>query len=105
MRNSRCRILSYRPCPIQIGYLGYPGTMGADFVDYIIADRIVAPFEHQPYFTEAIVHLPNSYQVNDSRRAVSKKGLTRSHVSLPENVFVFCCFNNSWKITAPMFEV
>jgi len=105
MRNSRSRILSYRPCPIQINYLGYPGTMGADFIDYIIADRVVAPFEHQSYFTEAIVHLPNCYQVNDSRRSVPKKGLTRSHVSLPENAFVFCCFNNSWKITAPMFEV
>jgi predicted O-linked N-acetylglucosamine transferase (SPINDLY family) len=102
--SSRPAILAYRPAPIQINYLGYPGTMGADFIDYILADRIVLPFQEQEYFTERIVHLPDCYQVN-SRRDIATSTLTRADAGLPETGFVFCCFNNNYKITAPVFDI
>ena len=98
-------ILSYRPAPIQASYLGFPGTMGAEFIDYIIADKTVAPFEHQPFFTEKIVHLPECYQANDTKREVAERTPTRQEAGLPENGFVFCCFNNNWKITPNVFGV
>src|SRR5262249_17756404 len=91
--------------PIQVNYLGYPGTMGADFIDYVIADNIVLPFDQQLYYTEKIVHLPDCYQVNDSQRKIADDKLTRHEAGLPESRFVFCCFNNNYKITAPVFEV
>jgi len=102
---SRPGIFSYRTAPIQINYLGYPGTMGSEQIDYIIADRIVIPESSQDFFSEKIIYLPNSYQTNDSRRKVSDTQFTRSQLQLPENAFVFCCFNNSYKITAELFEV
>jgi predicted O-linked N-acetylglucosamine transferase (SPINDLY family) len=105
MQSSRPGIFSYRPCPVQVSYLGYPGTMGADFIDYIIADPIVAPFDQQPFFSEKIVHLPECYQVNDSKRAVAMEVPSRKDMGLPDRGPVFCCFNNSWKITAPVFDV
>src|SRR5262249_42994686 len=103
--NSRPAILAHRPAPIQVNYLGYPGTMGADFVDYVIADKIVLPFDQQPYYTEKIIHWPDCYQVNDSQRRISEQKLTRSQAGLPERGFVFCCFNNNYKITAPVFDI
>ena len=103
--DSRPAILAHRPAPIQASYLGYPGTMGAPFIDYIIADEIVAPFEHQPFFTECIVHLPGCYQVNDGKREIAKRTPARREVGLPETSFVFCCFNNNWKITPEVFDV
>jgi protein O-GlcNAc transferase len=103
-RGSRFEILSYRPCPVQVNYLGFPGTMGADFIDYVIADKIVVPFDQQSFFTEKIVHLPDSYWVSDAKRTIGATP-TRKQAGLPEQGFVFCCFNNNWKITAPVFEV
>jgi protein O-GlcNAc transferase len=103
-QDSRPGILAYRPAPIQVSYLGYPGTMGADFIDYVIADKIVLPFDQQPYYTERIVHLPECYQVNSQREPASRK-MTRHEAGLPESGFVFCCFNNSYKITAPVFDI
>ena len=103
--NSRLEILAHRPAPIQVNYLGYPGTTGADFIDYVIADPIVLPFEQQPYYTEKIVHLPDCYQVNDSRRRIATQTPTRKAVGLPDTGFVFCCFNNSYKITQEVFAV
>jgi protein O-GlcNAc transferase len=102
-----CRpgILAYRPAPVQVSYLGYPGTMGADFIDYVIADPIVLPLDQQPLWTERIVHLPDCYQVNDSKRQISTRTPTRREVDLPERGFVFCSFNNNWKITPPVFDV
>ena len=88
-----------------MNYLGYPGTMGAPFIDYIIADKIVAPFEHQPFYTEKIVHLPDCYQVNDTKRKIAESAPTRQEAGLPEHGFVFCCFNNNWKITPAVFDV
>ena len=103
--DARSEILSYRPCPVQVNYLGYPGTMGADFIDYVIADSIVLPFDRQPFFTEKIVLLRDCYQANDTKRAVAEETPTRAQCGLPEHGFVFCCFNNGWKITAPVFEI
>ena len=104
-RDARPGILAYRPAPIQASYLGFPGTMGAEFIDYIIADKTVAPFEHQPFYTEKIVHLPDCYQVNDSKRKIAERTPTRQEAGLPEQGFVFCCFNNNWKITPDVFGV
>jgi predicted O-linked N-acetylglucosamine transferase (SPINDLY family) len=102
-RGERLGILSHRPCPVQAAYLGYPGTTGADFVDYIIADPVVLPFHQQDFFSEKIVHLPDCYQVNDARRADLRPRQTRAQWGLAADAFVFCCFNNSWKITPPVF--
>ena len=102
---NRLGIFSHRPAPIQVSYLGYPGTTGADFMDYVIADAVVAPFAHQDFFTEKIVHLPGCYQVNDSKRVLAGEAPPRKSVGLPEQGFVFCCFNINWKITAPLFDI
>ncbi len=104
-QDSRPEIFAHRPAPIQVGYLGYPGTIGADFLDYVLADETVAPFDHAPYYSEKIVHLPDCYQVNDRKRAVAATTPTRQDAGLPDNGFVFCCFNNNYKIKKPVFEV
>jgi predicted O-linked N-acetylglucosamine transferase (SPINDLY family) len=103
--NARPGILAFRPAPIQVNYLGYPGTMGADFIDYVIADKVVLPFDEQPNYAEKIVHLPECYQVNDSQRRIGSRTPSRQEIGLPESGFVFCCFNNNYKITAPFFDV
>ncbi|MEA2977231.1 MAG: protein O-GlcNAc transferase [Alphaproteobacteria bacterium] len=102
-----CRpgILAHRPAPIQVAYLGYPTTMGADFMDYVIADPIVLPFDQQRLFTEKIVHLPDTYQVSDSKLKAAERTFTRQEMGLPDDGFVFCCFNNNYKITPPVFDV
>lgn len=76
-RDCRLAILASRPAPVQASYLGYPGTTGADFIDYVIADPIILPFDQQPYYTERIVHLPDAYQVNDSKRVIASDTPTR----------------------------
>jgi len=93
----RTDIFAYRAAPIQVNYLGYPGTMGADFIDYIIADKIVIPQSSQIFYSEKIAYLPNSYMVDDSSRQASSKEFKRSDFDLPEHGVVFCCFNNSYK--------
>jgi predicted O-linked N-acetylglucosamine transferase (SPINDLY family) len=102
--DARIGILAQRPAPIQVSYLGYPGSCGAKFMDYIIADRVVLPLDQQPFYPEAIVHLPDSYQVNDRKRPVGDPP-KRSELGLPDDAFVFCCFNNSWKLNRTMFEI
>ena len=104
-KHCRPKVLSYRPAPIAVAYLGYPGTMGTSFIDYIVADKIVLPFSQQPFYTEKIVHLPDSYLVNDSQRRIAAETPARGAAGLPEEGFVFCCFNNSYKINPPVFEV
>src|SRR5262249_41522501 len=104
-QDARPGIFSYRPAPIQVNYLGYPSTTGANFIDYIIADAVVLPFEQQRCYTEKIVHLPECYQVNDSQRKIANHNPTRLQTGLPKQGFVFCCFNNNYKITAPVFDV
>ena len=102
-QDSRTRIFSYRAAPIQVNYLGYPGTMGAEYMDYIVADITLIPPDSQSYYSEKVVYLPNSYQVNDRKRAISDKQFTRQDLGLPENEFVFCCFNNNYKILPATF--
>jgi protein O-GlcNAc transferase len=102
--DARMGIFGQRAAPIQVSYLGYPGTSGADFIDYVIADKIVLPFWQQPFYSEKIVHLPDSYQINDSKRPIAASPPARTAVGLPECAFVFCCFNNSWKINERTFE-
>jgi predicted O-linked N-acetylglucosamine transferase (SPINDLY family) len=102
---ARPGILSYRPAPIQVSYLGFPGTTGAPFIDYLLADRFVVPEEHQRFYSESIVYLPDSYQVNDARRKIANLTITRAVAGLPPTGFVFCCFNNSFKITPTVFQI
>jgi predicted O-linked N-acetylglucosamine transferase (SPINDLY family) len=104
-RDARPGILAFHPAPIQVSYLGFPGTTGADFIDYIIADAIVLPFDKQPYHTEKIVHLPDCYQVNDTKLEIAERTPTRQEMGLPEYGFVFCCFNNNLKITPAIFDI
>jgi protein O-GlcNAc transferase len=102
---SRPSILAYRPAPINVSFLGYPGTTGADFIDYILADAVVLPFDRQHDYTEKIVHLPGSFFVRDVTTVVSPQVPSRTEAGLPEKSFVFCCFNNSYKLAAPMFKI
>jgi protein O-GlcNAc transferase len=104
-RNSRPGISAHRGAPIQVSYLGFPGTTGAGFIDYVIADAIVLPLDQQRFYTEEIVHLPETYWVNDSKLKISEQVPTRAEAGLPDRGFVFCCFNKGAKITAPVFEV
>ncbi len=104
-QHHRAGILAYRAAPIQVNYLGYPGTMGADFIDYIIADAAVIPPEDRIHYSEKVVYLPDTYQVNDSRRVISERTITRAEAGLPEHGVVFCCFNNPYKITPDMFDI
>jgi protein O-GlcNAc transferase len=102
---SRPGIFARRPAPVQVSYLGYPGTLAAPYIDYLIADRRVIPEAAQEFYTERIVYLPDSYQVNDRRRQIAECTPTRTEAGLPNEGFVFCCFNNNWKIAAPVFDV
>lgn len=104
---THCRpgIFSYRAAPIQINFLGYPGTMGADFIDYIIADEVVVPPSYDQFYTEKVIRLPVCYQVNDSKRLRPNMTFTREQLGLPDDAFVFCSFNNNFKITPDMFDV
>ncbi len=98
-------IFAHRAAPAQISYLGYPGTIGADFMDYILADAIMIPDELEQYYSETVIRLPHSYQVNDNRRRISEEKIGRADVGLPDNGFVFCCFNNNYKISPAEFDV
>jgi predicted O-linked N-acetylglucosamine transferase (SPINDLY family) len=102
-QDSRTGIFASRAAPIQVSYLGYPGTMGADYMDYIIADKTIIPLEFQSYYSEKMALLPNSYQVNDRKRVISDRKFTRLELGLPEHGFVFCCFNNNYKILPKTF--
>jgi predicted O-linked N-acetylglucosamine transferase (SPINDLY family) len=103
-QDARTGIFTHRAAPIQVNYLGYPGTLGADYMDYIIADKTLISPELQSCYSEKVVYLPNSYQVNDRKRLISDKKFTRQELGLPENGFVFCCFNNNYKILPQTFE-
>ena len=101
--NCRTGIFAMSAAPIQIGYIGYLGTMAADYMDYLIADQTIIPQENQKYFSEKIVYLP-SFQVNDSKLSPPATIFTRQDLGLPETGFVFCCFNNAFKITPTTFD-
>jgi predicted O-linked N-acetylglucosamine transferase (SPINDLY family) len=102
--DARLGIFSYRAAPIQVNYLGYPGTTGANYIDYLIADKTLIPTESQEFYSEKIVYLPNTYQVNDRQRLISDINFARSEMGLPEKGFVFCSFNNNFKITPAIFD-
>ena len=102
--HTRSQILALRPAPVQVNYLGYPGTMGAPFVDYLIGDRFVTPPEHAAHYTEQLALLPHTYQPNDRHRPVAPVP-TRIECDLPEGAFVFCGFNQAFKILPAVFEV
>ena len=103
-RNSRIDIFSERFCPLQISFLGYPGTSGIKNMDYLIADKILIPEKYKKYYTEKIVYLPSCYQPSDSTRAIINKELTRDKFNLKNDQFVFCCFNNTQKINPKIFD-
>jgi protein O-GlcNAc transferase len=103
--DSRFGILAHRPAPVQVSYLGFPGTTGADFVDYVLADRFVIPEAEHDCYTEKVVYLPDSYQVNDSTRHIAQRTPERAQAGLPRDSFVFCCFNNNYKIMPRMFDI
>ena len=102
---ARTEIMAMRPAQVQVNFLGYPGTMGAEFIDYIIADRFVVPTAEEGSYSEAIVFMPVSYQVNDAHRKIDDTYPTRSSVGLPDRGIVFCCFNQAEKLTPEVFAV
>ena len=104
-RLARTQIAALRPAPIQVNYLGYPGTMGADFIDYIVTDRFITPPEQERFFSEKCVYLPDCYQANDRKRPIAEKTPSRAECGLPGKGFIFCCFNNTYKITPAVFDV
>jgi protein O-GlcNAc transferase len=103
-QGGRTKIFAMRAAPIQINYLGYPGTMGSEHMDYLIGDLTVIPQAQQRHYSEKIVYLPHSYLPNDSTRKVADTAFTREQCGLPSEGFVFCCFNNSYKITPSTFD-
>lgn len=96
-------VFARRAAPIQVNYLGFPGTLGASFMDYIIADRHVLPAGHRRFYSEKVAWLPHCYQANDDRRDIAVETPTRENCGLPVG-FVFCCFNNAYKITPQIFD-
>ncbi len=98
-------VFAHRSAPIQVNYLGFPGTLGADYIDYLIADAHVIPRTEDAHYVERIVRLPDSYQANDSTRSIAARVPTRAEAGLPDAGFVFCCFNNNYKITPEVFDV
>jgi predicted O-linked N-acetylglucosamine transferase (SPINDLY family) len=103
-QHSRTGIFSYRAAPIQVNWLGYPGTIGTNFIDYIVADTTIIPAESQQFYFEKVVALPDSYMVDDSKRLASSRVFTREECGLPENSFVFCCFNNAYKFNPQVLD-
>lgn len=101
-----CRpaIFAHRAVPLQVGYLGYIGTMGAGYMDYIIADAEAIPVAHEAYYAEKVARLPDTYQVNQAVRVMAERTPPRAELGLPESGLVFCCFNNTYKITPEVFE-
>jgi predicted O-linked N-acetylglucosamine transferase (SPINDLY family) len=102
-QDSRTEIFAMSVAPIQLSYIGYLGTMGANYYDYLVADQTIIPEKNQKYYSEKVVYLP-SYQVNDSKQSPPATIFTRQDIGLPEEGFVFCCFNNTYKITPTSFD-
>ena len=103
-QDSRTGIFAYRAAPIQVNWLGYPGTIGAEFIDYIVADSTLIPKSHQQFYSEKVVCLPNTYMVDDSTRRPSSRVFSRKECGLPEDAFVFCCFNNDYKFNTSVLD-
>jgi len=103
--DTRTEILAYRPAPVQVNYLGYPGTMGTDYIDYIVADRHIIPAGHQQYYNEKVVYLPDAYLPTDGGLKISDRTPTRAECGLPDTGVVFCSFNHDHKISPSMFAL
>ena len=103
--DARTAIFSHRAAPIQVNFLGFAGTSGADYFDYIIADAVAVPTDQESFFSEKVIRLPNTFFPHDTNLQMSDKKVTRVQAGLPENGFVFCAFNNPYKITRTFFEV
>lgn len=103
-RNSRIYLFSSKCAPIQVNFLGYPGSMGAEFIDYLIADKVVIPEENLDFYSENVIYMPHCFQPNDSKRQILNNKLSRTSAGLPENKFIFCCFNNSFKLNPSMVD-
>ncbi len=103
-RGSRTGIFAWRAAPVQVNYIGYPGTMNMPWMDYVIADPTLIPAAHQHDYGEKIVYLPHTYQVNDRQRRIADTPMTRAEMGLPDQAFVFCCFNNNYKILPATFD-
>jgi protein O-GlcNAc transferase len=101
---TRSHLFSLRPAPVQVNFLGFPGTFGAGYLDYIVADHTVIPDASRGHYVEKVVRLPDSYQANDSKRKVAE-GVARLDAGLPEDRFVFCCMNNAYKIVPAVFDI
>jgi predicted O-linked N-acetylglucosamine transferase (SPINDLY family) len=104
-KDSTIALLEYRVAPVQISYIGYPGTTGTSFIDYTIADPLLVPEESQQFYSEKIIYMPDTFQVNDSKREVPALKLTKEELGIPQDKFIFCCFNNSYKLNPAMFDV
>ena len=102
---TRCRIFGDRLAPLQVSYLGYPGTLGCPAFDYVVTDPVVSPVGSEHHFEECLLRLPHSYQPNDDNRRITSRQFTRQNCGLPEDGFVFACFNNSYKITPKEFDI
>jgi predicted O-linked N-acetylglucosamine transferase (SPINDLY family) len=100
----RTRLFAQRAAPLQVNYLGYPGTLGASYMDYIIADRHVIPESERVFYSEKVVYLPNCYQANDRNKPIAERVFSRQECGLPAHEMVFCCFNNAYKITPEIFD-
>lgn len=103
--DTRTDIFSYRPVPVQVNYLGYPGTLGTDYFDAILADRHIIPPEHQAFYREKVVYLPDTYLPTDGSVRISERTPTRAECGLPETGIVFCSFSHDYKISPPVFDV
>lgn len=101
---NRFGIFCHRAAPIQVSYVGHPGTMGAECIDYIIADPVLIPLEKSANYSEKLIHLPHSFQINDRKREIAKQVLNRADFDLPQDGIVYCCFNNNFKITPDIFN-
>jgi predicted O-linked N-acetylglucosamine transferase (SPINDLY family) len=100
----RTRLFAQRAAPVQVNYLGYPGTLGASYMDYIMADQQVLPLDHRAFYSEKVVYLPNCYQANDRSKLIASRIFNRQECGLPVEGVVFCCFNNAYKITPEIFD-
>jgi predicted O-linked N-acetylglucosamine transferase (SPINDLY family) len=104
-KDSRTSLFSSRLAPVQINYLGYPGTLGTDFMDYIVADQNLMPEAFQEFYIEKPIYLPHTYWPTNNIQAISQKVQTREDMGLPSDGFVFCCFNNNYKISPKEFDI
>lgn len=104
-QNGRPQIFAHRIAPIQINYVGYPGTLGADYIDYLIADHTIIPNEYKNAYSEKVIYMPHCYQPNDGGREFPENTQTRTELGLPENGFVFCSFNANYKISPREFDI